>query len=361
MMDTANQDIWDAKDFLIYCAQTHPKAKIDDYMKRLYQSEFGGGYLITDEESSLRTIRKEVAALTERQKRRPYFDPFCSVFCRMNLSISRELSPELIDHIFQISSKRIPKMAWFRFEEKIRLLWELCQERPELFSFTKEQLREYLAEYTRKGYPPVQHSAEYIRAYSPSYRVIRKEYGKYPALYAAIERCLQEKGSVNVAIEGSCCSGKTEAADILSDLFDCNVFHMDDFFVPWNKQTPERMSRLGGSIDWERMRSEVCEKVKEGRPFSYRTFDASVMKMGETIKVQPKKVNVFEGVYSMHPGLRDYYDIKVFLTVPSKEQEARILERNGAFMLRRFLEEWVPMERAFFEGTEAREACDFVF
>lgn len=63
----------------------------------------------------------------------------------------------------------------------------------------------------------------------------------------------------------------------------------------------------------------------------------------------------------MHPELRDYYDIAVFLSVSSTEQEARILERNGSFMLRRFLDEWIPKENDYFEKMKVREACQFVF
>ncbi len=361
MMNTANQDVWDVKKFLLYCAETHPRAQIQDYVKRLYQSEFGGEHMIIDEEESLCRLREEIAGLTEKQKRRPYFDPFCSQFCRMNLSASKVLSPEMINRIFVVSAREIPRTAWFRFEEKLRLFVETSRDHSELFPFTAEEVEEYLRDYCAKGYRPVSHSEIYRKAYEPAYRVVRKEYGKCLPLYTAIEKCLKEKGSVNVAIEGNCGAGKTEMARLLSTLWDCNVFHADDFFLPMEKRTPERMAEIGGNMDRERFRKEICEQVKTGKPFSYRPFRCSVMDLGEPMAVTPKKVNIFEGSYCMHPELREYYDVKVFLTVSPREQEARILERNGGFMLRRFLEEWIPKENAYFEGMKVREACDLVF
>ncbi len=360
-METTDQDVWDAKQFLIYCAESHPRAQIADYVKRVHQTEFGCSQINQTEEEALRRLKEEIGGMTEKMKRRPYFQPFCGNFCRMNLSVSKLLSPELMNRIFVVSNKKVPKDAWFRFEEKLRLFWELCRERPELFRFTVEEVADYLRNYREAGYPPVRHSPEYIKAYEPAYRVVRKEYGRYPEVYAAMEKCLREKGKVNVAIDGNSAAGKTEMARVLASLFDCNVFHADDFFLPLEKRTPERMSEVGGNMERERFQAEICEKVKEGKSFSYRPYDCSVMRFGAPVEVQPKKINIFEGSYTMHPDLRQYYDVKVFLSIPPTEQEARLLERNGGFMIRRFLDEWIPKENAYFNEMNVRENCDFIF
>lgn len=361
MMNTANQDVWDVKRFLAYCAEVHPKARIQDYVKRLHQSEFGTDYDIQDEEKSLSLLRKEIEGMTDKMKRRSWFDPFCSNFCRMHLSISAELPVELIHRIFLVSNKKVPRTAWFRFEEKLRIFWEMVQEQSNMFRFSEEETKEYLKWYRDNGYPVVSHSEEYKRAYEPAYRVVRKEYGWYVSLYTAIEDCLKRKGSVNIAIDGNCGAGKTEAAKLLSTLWDCNIFPADHFFLPLEKRTPQRMAEVGGNMERERYREEICEMVKKNVPFSYRPLNCSVMEFGEPIQVSPKKVNIFEGTYSMHPDLREYYDVTVFLSVSPAEQEARILERNGRFMLRRYLDEWIPKENAYFEEMKIRDACQFVY
>ena len=361
-METINkQDIWETQKFLIDCARDHPKAQIADYVKHLFQSEFGSGHMITDEEASLRYLREEIAGLSEKQKKHPYFFHLCGHFCRINLSAGKELSPEMINRLFVASSRGVPKAAWFLFEEKLRLFWELSKGKESPFPFSAKQVEEYLREYKKGGYTPVRHSEEYRRTYEPAYRVIRRQYGAYVRLYAAMEQCLKEKGSVTVAIDGNSGAGKTTLAKLLAQIFDCNVFHADDFFLPLEKRTPERLSETGGNMDRERFREEICERLSEKKAFSYSPFDCSAMKLSAPVEVQPKKINILEGAYCMHPELREYYDVKVFLSISPAEQSTRILERNGGFMLRRFLEEWIPMENAYFEEMKVREVCDLVF
>jgi uridine kinase len=79
-----------------------------------------------------------------------------------------------------------------------------------------------------------------------------------------------------------------------------------------------------------------------------------------TVHVAPKKLNVIEGSYSMHPALAGHYDLRVFLSVDAVEQSRRILERNGPALHRRFMEEWVPKENRYFEEFGIASKCDIV-
>ena len=71
----------------------------------------------------------------------------------------------------------------------------------------------------------------------------------------------------------------------------------------------------------------------------------------------PKRVNIIEGTYSLHPYFEDPYDLKLFLGVPWDVQKARILLRP-AEKHRRFFEEWIPMEQRYFEAFSIAEKCD---
>ena len=53
-----------------------------------------------------------------------------------------------------------------------------------------------------------------------------------------IRQLLAEKDRVIVAIDGNCASGKTTLTAQLAEHFDCNVFHMDDFFLRPEQRTP---------------------------------------------------------------------------------------------------------------------------
>ena len=55
-----------------------------------------------------------------------------------------------------------------------------------------------------------------------------------------IDELLSEKDFVVVAIDGKCTSGKTTLAAKLAEIYDCNVFHMDDFFLRPEQRTPAR-------------------------------------------------------------------------------------------------------------------------
>lgn len=174
-----------------------------------------------------------------------------------------------------------------------------------------------------------------------------------------IDLLLQQKEVLFVAIDGNCTAGKTTLVQRLAERYDCNVFHMDDFFLRPEQRTPERYVEAGGNVDYERFLQEVLLPLKEGRAFSYRPFDCSTFSLSEPIKVIPKKLNIIEGTYSQHPYFGNPYDLKVFLSVSEQLQRSRILERP-AFLHQRFFEQWIPMEMRYFEAFRIRENADVV-
>ena len=81
---------------------------------------------------------------------------------------------------------------------------------------------------------------------------------------------------------------------------------------------------------------------------------------GPEIVVQAKKLNIIEGVYSMHPILIAAYDLKIFMDISAEEQEKRILQRDGPCKLGRFLNEWIPLENRYFREMKIAEQCDII-
>ena len=63
-----------------------------------------------------------------------------------------------------------------------------------------------------------------------------------------------------IAIDGRCASGKTTFTQKLANYLNAEVIHMDDFFLRNELKTKERLSEVGGNIDYERFTSEVLEK-----------------------------------------------------------------------------------------------------
>lgn len=166
-----------------------------------------------------------------------------------------------------------------------------------------------------------------------------------------IDAKLAQKEYVIVAIDGPCTSGKTTLASQLETLYDCNVFHMDDFFLQPQQRTADRFAEVGGNIDYERFYEEVLTPLQQGLPFSYRPFDCSTFALGDPVCVSPKKLNIIEGTYSHHPYFGNPYDLKFLLSVDAETQRQRVLQRP-AFLHQRFFEEWIPMENRYFASLK---------
>ena len=174
-----------------------------------------------------------------------------------------------------------------------------------------------------------------------------------------IRQLLAEKDRVLVAIEGNCTSGKTTLSTQLAEIFDCTVFHMDDFFLRPEQRTPQRFEEPGGNVDYERFREEVLLPLQSGKSFSYRPFDCSTFTLADPVTVTPKKLVIIEGSYSLHPHFGDVYDLRILLTVDPGTQRQRILERP-AFLQERFFSLWIPMENRYLEVFQIAQKADLI-
>ena len=175
-----------------------------------------------------------------------------------------------------------------------------------------------------------------------------------------IDDLLKNRERVIVAIDGKCTSGKTTLAATLAGLRDCNVFHMDDFFLRPEQRTPQRFAEPGGNVDYERFQEEVLLNLLSGRDFSYRPFDCKTFTLSPPVSVPAKKLNIIEGSYCLHPYFGDPYDLKILLTVSETAQELRIQQRPE-FLRERFRNQWIPMENRYLEHFRITEKADLIF
>ncbi|WP_052124170.1 uridine kinase family protein [Ureibacillus manganicus] len=167
------------------------------------------------------------------------------------------------------------------------------------------------------------------------------------------------KAPIIMALEGRCGSGKSTLSTFLRGKFDCNVIHMDDFFLPPNLRTNERLNEPGGNIHYERFIEEVIHPLKENSAFSYNAFQCSDGSSSRK-ELQPARLTIIEGVYSLHPKLQSIYDYKVFLTMSPKEQIRRLSKRNEK-MLDKFINIWIPLEEKYYSTFQVEKYCDFIF
>lgn len=178
----------------------------------------------------------------------------------------------------------------------------------------------------------------------------------------AVDKLVQDtkKKRIIVALDGRCASGKTTLGFYLQELFDANLFHMDDFFLQGNQRTVERLAEVGGNVDYERFQSEVLEPLMHGEAVNYRRFNCHNMTIDESVEIPYKRINIIEGSYCMNPYFGDVYDLKVFTDIGEAEQLENIRRRNGEEKMKVFRECWIPKEEAYFKKFQIKEQSDIV-
>ncbi len=180
-------------------------------------------------------------------------------------------------------------------------------------------------------------------------------------LINAIQAVLHEKGHCVVALDGMAAAGKTTAAAQLCQQFAGACVHMDDFFLPPELRTPQRLAQPGGNVHYERFALQVAPFLSSGHEFSYEVFDCSRMALHGTRTVQAAPLVLVEGAYSLHPFFsHGLYDVRSYYAISPQLQRTRILARNGKAGLSKFEQVWVPMENAYARTYQIRETCDVV-
>lgn len=169
----------------------------------------------------------------------------------------------------------------------------------------------------------------------------------------------KKQGLKVIAIDGHAASGKTTLASNLSKALDCDVIHMDDFFLPKDLRSEARLSEAGGNVHYERVKKEVIDGLSN-EMIQYRQFDCSKMDFGQKITINLGSWLIVEGSYACHPYFGSYMDLSVFLQVPYDIQVQRIRQRNGEYMLEKFVETWIPMENKYFEVYQIKAKADMV-
>lgn len=174
------------------------------------------------------------------------------------------------------------------------------------------------------------------------------------------DELLLSKSGIMIAIDGRCAAGKTTLAEALSRHFRCDAVHLDDFFLRPEQRTKQRLDSAGENVDHERFLHEVLIPLRESGSAEYRPFSCKTQSLTEPVTVRAGRVIIVEGSYCCHPALRDFYDLKVFLTVSPAEQLNRITKRNGEAAAERFKSLWIPLEERYISKMSIPEICDII-
>ncbi len=169
-----------------------------------------------------------------------------------------------------------------------------------------------------------------------------------------------------LVIDGKCGSGKTTLSERLGERYGCNVFHIDDFYLPIVMQTPEVMKEPGGNINYDRFIAEIMAPLTADNAVVYRPFLCMEQEYDSGVSLKKTGVNVIEGTYCCHPRLRKIYAkltgwevITLFMDIDDRNQRDRVRGRVGELRFKLFEDKWIPREREYFSAYSVREYCDY--
>ncbi len=313
-----------------------------DAVKFCYQAAYGAEHMIGDNAAVY--FNKEYESVTAGDGM--LTEQLSEEYFRINLAVwkNKALPSEWLFNMFYLSATKAEKGDVKPFIEAAKKL----ATRGEL-PFDEKRLDEYLLGYDGGA---VHHSEVCRKKKSPAYRVVHKRYVRMISLLEAFSKCQV------MAIDGRAAAGKSTLASDMAEITRASVIHMDDFFLPPQLRTQERLSKPGGNIDYERFAKEVLPYLEQGKEFSYNKFDCAKMALGEKVRVKEARHYIVEGSYSHHPYFNNYADLLVFCDVSPYLQLFRIENRNGRQMIKEFAEKWIPMEERYFKAFSIKEKAD---
>lgn len=334
----------------------YPRWQAADVLKLLYQRHCGCGHFAPQQDIAQERLAREWRDCPAEETQ-PLWEDLGGGYARLHLSAAKAagISMELALRLFLRSATAPSAESLHALESALRRL------QPESLGIDPADWQRCLAHWHAQGCPPPGHSDAYRAAYMPAYRVISTRYARWLPLLQATHTRLDAAGKVVLAIDGRSGSGKSDLAACLREIWGASVAHMDDFFLPAAKKTPERLAQPGGNVDIERFCAEVLEPMRAGQPLCYRPYSCHLGKFQEPVALPETALTVVEGVYSLHPAGAFPYDLTFFLSVPPQVQRDRILARNGPEMLKRFTQEWIPLEERYFAAFRIAQRADVCF
>ncbi len=326
-----------------------PGIEIQDAVKFLYQHYMGPGHLISDEAAALARLKEEWDAVP------PDSDaPLCHALgnglYRLNLNSckAKGLSVNTILRLFILTARQfMPDPEGL--EQSLELVYAL--------PFSRDETNEHLRHYRAQGCPMVSHSLRFRQLYRPAYRIVSEYYVNIIPSLVAIDRAMLEHPRLRVAIDGPCASGKSTLGKSLQEIYGCPLIHMDDFFLRPEQRTQQRLAQPGGNVDYERFAREVLTPLLTGQPFGYRPWSCQQVGFGPEITVPSAPLTVVEGSYSLHPDLRDAYQLRIWVQASWESRRQRLLERGGPECLERFEGLWIPLENHYFSACGVADVC----
>lgn len=345
----------DFREAFLLQMRTHKNYTPQDAGKLCFQAAFGPRHMLKDPDRALGYLENECRNLTSVKD--PMYEEISPDLVRMNLRpwISEKLPVLWLFSLFQMTAEQWTDgdSAFRAYISSVRMI---CAEGAT--PFTLEEFDAWFREYCSGGIRAISHSSQYREANHPAYRLVAKRYLNLIPILSALVADPQIRV---IAIDGMAGSGKTTLANDLRQVLGCGVVRMDDFFLPMELRTQDRMEEAGGNIHYERFQEEVIPFVSCQGGFSYRRFDCGIMDYGEPVSIEPGSLRIVEGSYCCHPAFGNYADLRIFVETDPATQMDRIARREiPDWMVDAFRDRWIPMENRYHNTFELRRNANVI-
>ena len=320
--------------------EQYPEMREEDMVKFIFQGMLGVGHLLSGRETTVRYIASETAEQPPSGDE-PLFERISPAWGRLNLrrAAAEGIPPEIIANMMLSSGSP----AGFTRADAARVCRDYARQQ-HLPAMAKEA-----GKITDESWLP-SHSEQYRSARRPSYRVIAAEWEPLLPAVCAVTKKAASGQRVLVTVDGPCASGKTTFAEKLAQALDASVVHTDDFVVPHAMKTPERLAVPGGNCDLERLIREVVSPWKNGEHSQYRRYDCRLDRLLPAETIGAEQILILEGCYSNLPGISESADVRLFMDTPEAVRMERLRRRESPESLQRFFEQWIPLEKAYFDA-----------
>lgn len=163
-----------------------------------------------------------------------------------------------------------------------------------------------------------------------------------------------------IAIDGHSAAGKSTLAAKLGTELRGVVIAGDDFYRVMDPVERAQLTPAQGAseyYDWQRLRREVLEPLRDGRPATFRRYDWDRNELGDKeVRIDPKSWVILEGLFSTRSELADLVDVSVLVDVPAALRRHRQLQRDDHPS---WVERWDAAERWYFTHVRSPESFDF--
>ena len=170
---------------------------------------------------------------------------------------------------------------------------------------------------------------------------------------------VDKKAPFVISIDGPCAGGKSTLASKLQEELFCNVVHMDDFYLPFDKRDKNWMNIVAGHMDFDQVINTILQPYKEEGEVCYIPYDCHSDKFMQQVDIDINEILILEGSYSSHPSLEKFVDLKIFVDIDEDLQLERLKKRNPN-TYDKFLSMWVPFENNYFKELDIKNKSDLV-